>query len=90
MSTEKKLTAMQIHISDLYKMKEFVISKKADKDLEETILVTIDGCIENATAYVEKEKQNIINAWNHAETRKPEEMKHINNAKDYYNKTFKN
>jgi len=38
----------------------------------------------------ELEKQQIIDSWIHAETRKPKEMKHINNAETYYEQTFKN
>jgi len=38
--------------------------------------------------YLEKEKQVIIEAWQHGSIRVPKEMKHINNAEQYYNKTF--
>jgi hypothetical protein len=56
-------TAMQIHIRDMEKIKQMVISKKVDKDLEETIIETIEGCLENAKAYLNTEKQQIINAY---------------------------
>jgi hypothetical protein len=36
----------------------------------------------------ELEKQQIINAWVHAETRMPENIKHINNAETYYKETY--
>ena len=62
MSKEK--TAMSIHILHMKKVKEMVISKKVDKDLKETILETIDGCIENAESFLEREKNQIRKSYN--------------------------
>ena len=53
---------MQLHIEDLYKIRQMVLDKKCDSDLENTITETIDGCIENAESFLEKEKQQIIDA----------------------------
>ena len=36
----------------------------------------------------EKHKQEIIDAWQHGSIRVPKEMKHINNAEQYYKKRF--
>jgi len=83
-----KLTAMQKHISDMYEIKEMVISKKVDKDLEETILETIDGCIENAVAYLKKEKQQIIEARINGHNASSSTIKQ-HDAENYYNETFK-
>lgn len=55
-------TAMQLHIEDLYKIRQMVLDKKCDSDLENTITETIDGCIENAESFLEKEKQQIIDS----------------------------
>jgi predicted solute-binding protein len=55
----KNKTAMQLHIDDLNKIKEMVINKSLDKDLQETITETINGCIENAESHLETEKNQI-------------------------------
>ena len=50
-------TAMQNHIADMKKIQEMVKSKNLDKDLEVTILESIEGCIENAESFLEAEKE---------------------------------
>ena len=54
-------TAMQNHIADMKKIQEMVKSKNLDKDLEVTILESIEGCIENAESFLEAEKELINN-----------------------------
>jgi hypothetical protein len=54
-------TAMQNHIADMKKIQEMVKSKNLDKDLEVTILESIEGCIENAESFLEAEKEQMIN-----------------------------
>jgi len=74
-----KLTAMQElrnHVKDM-------INNGGDDDL-----MCVMGLINDK--FLEKEKQQIIEAWNHAELRTPKEMKHINNAETYYNEKFNN
>lgn len=51
---------MQNHISDMIKIKDMVKSKNTNADLEETILETIEGCIENAKSHLKTEKQQIF------------------------------
>ena len=53
-------TAMQNHIADMKKIQEIVKSKNLDKDLEVTILKSIEGCIENAKSFLETEKEQIM------------------------------
>lgn len=36
----------------------------------------------------EMHKQEIEQAWIHGDIRSPKNMEHINNSKEYYNKTF--
>ena len=55
-------TAMQNHIADMKKIQEMVKSKNLDKDLEVTILESIEGCIENAESFLETEKEQIKNS----------------------------
>ena len=50
-------TVMQNHIADMKKIQEMVKSKNLDKDLEVTILESIEGCIENAESFLEAEKE---------------------------------
>lgn len=57
-------TAMQNHIADMKKIQEMVKSKNLDKDLEVTILESIEGCIENAESFLETEKEQILEAYN--------------------------
>ena len=38
--------------------------------------------------FIQIEKEHIINAWIHAELRVPENLKHINNAGDYFLANF--
>jgi hypothetical protein len=59
----KNKTAMQLHIDDLNKIKQMVVEKKIDKDLELTITETIDGCIENAQSHMETGKNQIRKAF---------------------------
>ena len=93
-------TAMQNHIADMKKIQEMVKSKNLDKDLEETILESIEGCIENAESFLEAEKEQMINF--HIEVMKEgliEEgdkkwsdkylPKISKTAEQYYTKTFK-
>ena len=54
-------TAMQNHIADIKKIQEMVKSKHLDKNLEVTILESIEGCIENAESFLETEKEQMIN-----------------------------
>lgn len=61
-------TAMSDHIKDMEKIKQFVISKKVDKDLEETILETIEGCIENAKSHLESERNQMCRIYNQGNT----------------------
>ena len=56
-------TAMQNHIADMKKIQEMVKSKNLDKDLEVTILESIEGCIENAESFLETEKEQIKNSY---------------------------
>ena len=53
-------TAMQNHIADMKKIQEMVKSKNLDKDLEVTILESIEGCIENAESFLETEKEQMM------------------------------
>ena len=93
-------TAMQNHIADMKKIQEMVKSKNLDKDLEVTILESIEGCIENAESFLETEKEQMINF--HIEVMKEgliEEgdkkwsdgylPKISKTAEQYYTKTFK-
>ena len=93
-------TAMQNHIADMKKIQEMVKSKNLDKDLEVTILESIEGCIENAESFLEAEKEQMINF--HIEVMKEgliEEgdkkwsdgylPKISKTAEQYYTKTFK-
>jgi len=57
-------TAMTDHIIDMEKIKKMVITKKVDKDLEETILETIEGCIENAKSHLESERNQMRRIYN--------------------------
>ena len=54
-------TVMQNHIADMKKIQKMVKSKNLDKDLEVTILESIEGCIENAESFFETEKEQMIN-----------------------------
>ena len=40
--------------------------------------------------FLEKEKDSIVNAWIHGETRRPENLKHLNNANAYFDAKYKN
>ena len=93
-------TAMQNHIADMKKIQEMVKSKNLDKDLEVTILESIEGCIENAESFLEAEKEQMINF--HIEVMKEglieegdkkwcdEYLPKISKtAEQYYTKTFK-
>ena len=54
---------MQNHIADMKKIQEMIKSKNLDKDLEVTILESIEGCIENAESFLETEKEQIKNSY---------------------------
>lgn len=38
--------------------------------------------------HLENEKQALMEAWQHGSIRVPKEMKHINNAQEYYNQKY--
>ena len=88
-------TAMQNHIADMKKIQEMVKSKNLDKDLEVTILESIEGCIENAESFLETEKEQIIDASVQANLRydtranEPVLLRYCNDAEQYYQITFK-
>lgn len=79
---------MQLHIEDLYKIRQFVLYKKCDSDLENTITETIDGCIENAETFLEKEKQQIIDSHKNGSLTK--EYNGSQTSEQYYSETFNN
>lgn len=89
-------TAMQNHIADMKKIQEMVKSKNLDKDLEVTILESIEGCIENAESFLETEKEQIIEAYE-AGTKEdlfntwriPEEVYKKEKSAEYFQQTFK-
>lgn len=61
---ERQETAMHRHINDLKAIQQMVIDKKVDKELEETITETIEGCIVNAKSYLKLEKNNMQKMYN--------------------------
>lgn len=61
-------TAMANHIDDLEKIKEMVLSKKVDKDLEESVLTVIVGCIENANSHLDSERDQMRRIYNQGGT----------------------
>ena len=73
-------TAMQNHIADMKKIQEMVKSKNLDKDLEVTILESIEGCIENAESFLETEKEQICEAY---------KAEHVDGYELGYTQTFK-
>ena len=93
-------TAMQNHIADMKKIQEMVKSKNLDKDLEVTILESIEGCIENAESFLETEKQLLKNAYlqgdeygfysteSMSDYETESRSEHI--SEKYFNETFKN
>ena len=92
-------TAMQNHIADMKKIQEMVKSKNLDKDLEVTILESIEGCIENAESFLETEKQLLKNAYlqgdeygfysteSRSDYETESRSEHI--SEKYFNETFK-
>ena len=76
-------TAMTDHIIDMEKIKKMVISKKVDKDLEETILGTIEGCIENAKSHLESERNQMRRIYNQGGKWASEIS-----SEDYYNQDY--
>ena len=86
-------TAMQNHIADMKKIQEMVKSKNLDKDLEETILESIEGCIENAESFLEAEKEQILEVYEAGRVDGYELGKHYEDEiypnSSYYTKTFK-
>ena len=53
-------TAMQNHIADMKKIQEMVKSKNLDKDLEVTILESIEGCIEMLNRFWKPKKSRYL------------------------------
>lgn len=76
-------TAMQEHIEHLKIMQKMVLDKNVDKELTETINTTLSGAIENAEHFIEKEKQQIIEAY-----KSGKELFTFEDEKDYYKETF--
>lgn len=78
-------TPMQSHIEDLNLIKQMVLSKKTDEDLKEAIIVSIEGCIENAENFLSKERWLIETTFN--------DGLNCNVAgatgEEYFNQTFK-
>ena len=89
-------TSMQNHIADMKKIQKMVKSKNVDKDIEVTILESIEGCIENAESFFEAEKEQIIEAFE-AGTKEdlfntwsiPEELYKKEKSAEYFQQTFK-
>ena len=86
-------TAMQNHIADMKKIQEMIKSKNLDKDLEVTILESIEGCIENAESFLETEKEQILEAYKAGHVDGYELGKHYEDEiypnSSYYTQTFK-
>ena len=81
-------TAMQNHIADMKKIQEMVKSKNLDKDLEVTILESIEGCIENAESFLETEKEQIKNSYGEGAMDASYDFDNVDSEK-YYLQTFK-
>ena len=76
-------TAMQNHIADMKKIQEMIKSKNLYKDLELTILESIEGCIENAESFLEAEKEQIL------EGKRVVKCNSDESTEDFYNRTYK-
>ena len=81
-------TAMQNHIADMKKIQEMIKSKNLDKDLEVTILESIEGCIENAESFLETEKEQIKNSYGAGSMDASYDFDNVD-SKKYYLQTFK-
>ena len=55
-------TVMEVHITSLETFKNLVISKKIDKDVKKVMVDNIEGCIDDAKAYLipEKDQMNLL------------------------------
>jgi hypothetical protein len=75
---------MQAHIDDLNTIKQMVLDKNLkDKDLEETITETIEGCIINAESYLELEKNQAKYSYNQGGM-----LAFEVGSEDYFNKKY--
>lgn len=60
----KTKTAIKNHIDDMIRIKDIIISKNYDSDLTETIIESIDGCIENAKSHLQGERNQMRRIYN--------------------------
>ena len=60
----KTRTTMTDHINDMIRIKEIIKSKNYDSDITETILESIEGCIENAKSHLMSERDQMRRIYN--------------------------
>ena len=60
----KTRTTMTDHINDMIRIQEIIKSKNYDSDITETILESIEGCIENAKSHLMSERDQMRRIYN--------------------------